>query len=244
MFASPTSSEALQYPVGTDAYRSGTLAKSPVTRTTTKRDVQMRQKAWLREVLTKTRLLPSQLAIGAGVSSSTLTRLLNRDDYSGTLTPETIERIKDTYKVPGPEEFSSGARSIGLSEAARFDPSRERGDLALIVAAILRGRKGFEVWRLKTMALEGVGYLPGDVLFVRHLDVGDHARPQDAVCAKVIDFAHGSEETVWRVYDPPFLVGASNDRTAYKPVLVDGDRVRIYGVVEESFRPHSLSSNR
>lgn len=172
--------------------------------------------------------------------------MLNNEEYSGTLAPETIERIKDTYKVPGPDDLTSSGRPmlIGLSEAARFDPGRERGELATVVSAIMRGRTSMEAWRLKTMALEGVGYLPGDVLFVRFLTEGEGPKPQDAVAATLVDHQHGSAETVWRVYDPPFLVGASNDRTAYKPVLVDGDRVRIVGVVEESYRPHRLSSNR
>jgi hypothetical protein len=246
MFATVSTSEQLHKTVGVHADRSRIVSSAQPSKRSTKRDVQARQKTWLIEVLEKTQLKPSQLAVGAGVSSSTLTRILNSDEYSGTLAPETIARIKDTYKVPGPEEYTSGGRFslIGLSEAARLDPRREKNDLAAVIGAILRGRSDYEAWRLKSMALEGVGYLPGDILFVRSLKPGENPRPQDAVCAQIVDYQHGAAETVWRVYDPPFLVGASNDRTAYKPVLVDGDRVKIAGVVEESFRPHSLSANR
>jgi hypothetical protein len=133
---------------------------------------------------------------------------------------------------------------IGLSEAARFEPSKEAKELAVMISAIHRGRPNVEAWRLKTMALEGVGYLPGDIVFVEALPEGVLPKPQDAVCAQVVDYQHGSAETVWRVYDSPFLVGAANDRTAYKPLLVDGDRVKIIGVIRESLRPHSLSSTR
>lgn len=245
MFAEVHSIESLHIAGGIHADRSRTVGKA-VNRSATKRDVQARQRAWLLEILEKTKLKPTQLAVGASVSSTTLTRMLNNKDYSGTLAPETIERIKDTYKVPGPEEYASSGRSmlIGLSEAARFDPRKEMGELAGIVMAILRGRSHVDAWRLKTMALEGVGYLPGDIVFVRMLEAGEHAKPQDAVCAQVVDYQHGAAETVWRVYDPPFLVGAAHDRTAYKPILVDGDRVKIAGVIEESFRPHSLSATR
>ncbi len=179
------------------------------------------------------------------MSDTTLTRLLNNENYTGTLSPETVLRIKTTYNVPGPDEYAARrAPLIGLSEAARFDFRKEKGQLAAIIQAIVAGRENIEPWRLKTMALESVGYLPGDIVFVQMLDEGQMPRPQDAVCAQVVDYQHGSAETVWRVYDPPFLVGASHDRTAYKPLLVDGDRVKIAGVIRESYRPHSLSAMR
>lgn len=245
MFTDTHLPSAVHTRIGLDADRSLPVAKS-VNRTDTKKNIQERQRNWLREVLDKVRLKPSPFAIGAGVSDTTITRLLNDRDYGGTLGPETIERIKDTYKVPGPEEYASSGRSmlIGFSEASRFDPRREKGELAAVVAAILRGRPHVDAWRLKTQALESAGYLPGDVVFVEQLAADQQARPQDAVCAQVVDYQHGAAETVWRVYDPPFLVAAANDRTAYKPILVDGDRVKIAGVIRESFRPHSLSATR
>jgi hypothetical protein len=245
MFTETHSLEAPHIAIGIHAGRRRTVARSG-GRTEAKREVQTQQRKWLLEVLEKVKLKPSQLAIGAGVSDTTITRILNNEDYLGTLAPETIERIKGTYKVPGPEEFANRSRSsvIGFSEASRFDAGREAADLAVIVDAILRGRSNMHVWRLKTMALEGVGYLPGDLVFVEHLPDTISARPQDAVCAQVVDYQHGAAETVWRVYDPPFLVGAANDRTAYKPILVDGDRVKIAGVIRESYRPHSLSATR
>jgi hypothetical protein len=219
--------------------------KQPVNRTTAKKGVQARQRAWLLEVLEKVQLKPSQMASSAGVSDTTITRILNNEEYTGTLAQETIERIKSTFKVPGPEEYASGRSAlIGLSEASRFEASKEARDLAAIVSAIVRGRPDVQPWRLKTMALEGVGYLPGDIVFVETLIGDDLPKAQDAVCAQVVDYQHGSAQTVWRVYDAPFLVGAGHDRTAYKPLLVDGERVKIFGVIRESFRPHSLSATR
>ncbi|KIZ39061.1 MULTISPECIES: helix-turn-helix transcriptional regulator [Rhodopseudomonas] len=245
MFFEGTAIDSVHIPAGTYAVRSRTLPTKN-SRSETKKAVQTRQRAWLVEVLEKTQLKPTQLAAGANITSTTLTRMLNNEDYSGTLSPETIERIKGAYKVPGPEEFSRSGRSplIGFTEAARFDVHREKGELGRIVAAILHGHANMYAWRLKTMALEGVGYLSGDIVFVRMLEEGQSPRPQDAVCAHITDYQHGAAETVWRVFDPPFLVGAANDRTAYKPVLVDGDRVKIAGVIEQSYRPHALSTMR
>jgi hypothetical protein len=208
--------------------------------------VQVRQRAWLREVLDSQGLKPAQLAAGAKTSTSTLTRFLNDPTYTGTLSSETVERIKSTFKVPGPDEYANRRRStlIGLSEAVRFDPKKEDGGLASIVKAIIGGRIDVDAWRLKTMSLEGVGYLPGDIVFVQALPDGQMPKPQDVVCAQVIDYTHGAAETVWRVFDPPFLVGAAHDRTAYKPLLVDGERVKVFGIVLESYRPHNFSATR
>jgi hypothetical protein len=244
MFTDTHEIEAVHMRIGINADRSLPVVK-PVNRTETKKNIQERQRNWLLEVLDKVKLKPSQLATSAGVSDTTITRLLNNKNYAGTLAPETIERIKDTYRVPGPEEYANSRSSlIGLSEASRFDVRRERGELGLIVAAILRGRPTVDAWRLKTQALESAGYLPGDIVFVEQLSADQHAKPQDAVCAQVVDYQHGAAETVWRVYDPPFLVAAANDRTAYKPLLVDGERVKMFGVIRESYRPHSLSATR
>lgn len=245
MFTETYTAEATHIPTGNLAYRSVPLAKI-VNRSETKKTIQAQQRAWLMEVLKTVKLKPSQFAVGAGVSDTTITRLLNSDSYAGTLAPETIERIKSTYKVPGPEEYASHRRSslIGLSEATRFDAREEDGELASIVNLILRGRSNVEAWRLKTLALESAGYLPGDILFVNQLADHEQARPQDAICAKVVDYQRGSAETVWRIFDPPFLVAAAQDRTAYKPILVDGERVKIAGIIRESFRPHRLSDTR
>jgi hypothetical protein len=245
MFTETHSRDAVHKPVRIHADRGRLLARQD-KRSEAKKTVQARQRAWLGQVLDAVQMKPSQLAVGASVSDTTLTRLLNNPDYSGTLSPETIERIKKTYKVPGPEEYDSSRRSklIGFAEATRFDLRGEKRDLAAIVSSIINSRSNVEAWRLKTMALEEAGYLPGDIVFVMQLAAGEHATPQDAVCAVVNDRKSGSVETIWRIYDPPYLVGAAQDRTAYKPLPVDGDHVRIAGVIRESFRPQSRSETR
>lgn len=199
------------------------------------REVQERQRAWLGEVLQTTRLKPSQLGLQAGVSDTTLTRLLNNPDYTGTLSQITIDRIKETFKVPGPEEYANPRRAVfGFSEAERLDVKRVQSELGRIVAAILHGRPHVDPWRLRTSALELAGYMPGDVVFV---DAGVQPRAHDAVCAQVTDFNRGPAETIWRVFDPPFLIAAAQERTAYKPLLIDNERVQVRGVVVDSYRP-------
>lgn len=240
----PVPSERPGHSATVVAYARGNVAVAePVSRSQAKKELQERQRAWLREVVNFTGLKASQIADGSGVSDTTLTRLLNNPEYTGTLSQVTIDRIKETYKVPGPEDFVGGRRLslFGFAEAQRFDASEEPTALAKIITQLIGERPAAAAWRLKTNALEEGGYLAGDIVIV---DMNLAPEPQDAVCAQVYDWKGGSAETVFRIYTPPFLVAAAQDRTAYKPLLVDNDRVVIKGVVVESFRPHRLSATR
>lgn len=214
----------------------------PTAKSKLKRELQARQRAWLQEIIKATGITASQIATASGVSDTTLTRLLNNPDYEGTLTQIVIDRIKDTYRVSGPEDYG-GRRTalLGFAEGERIDPAAEAPAMARALKELLTGRNAVEAWRLKTSALEAAGYLPGDVVLV---DLNATAQPQDAVSAHVYDWKGGGAETVWRIFTPPFLVGASNDRTAYKPLLVDNDRVIVKGVIVEMVRPHRLSATR
>ena len=214
-----------------------------VARSQAKRDLQDRQRAWLEEIVRLTGKKPSQIADGAGVSDTTLTRILYHSDYKGTLSQVTIDRIKAAYKLPGPEDTTKGrgAALLGFAEAERFVLTREAPELLAIVNSICKLHNDAEAWRLKTGSLEIAGYLAGDIVFV---DTTVQPAPQDAVCVQIADYQHGSAETVWRIFDPPFLVGAAHDRTAYKPVLVDNERVKVRGVIVDSLRPHRLSTVR
>lgn len=212
-------------------------------RSEAKKRVQELQRRWLQEIANLTSLKPSQIATRAGVSDTTLTRLANDKNYSGTLSALTIERIKETFRVPGPDEYSAARRLglAGLTEAQEFAADGEPPALVAAITALIAGREGVDPWRLKTDALVDAGYLAGDIVLV---DLNAAPAPQDAVCAQIYDWQRGGAETVWRIYDPPFLVAAARDRTAFKPVLVDNDRVAIKGVVVGMVRPHALSTTR
>lgn len=209
-----------------------------------KRALQDRQRQWLHEIVAATGKKPSQIATLANVSDTTLTRLLNNPEYSGTLSQITVDRIAQAFNIPGPAEMRAAGVGkpmlLGFSEAERIDPSQEKGDLARLVNAAVDGRDGIEPWRMRGLALEAAGYLPGDVLIV---DTTAQAKPGDAVCAQVADYQRGAAETVFRIFDPPFLVGAGRERMAYKPLLIDGQRVTVRGVVVNSLRPHRLSAS-
>jgi hypothetical protein len=221
------------------------VPRSQAAKSELKRELQARQRVWLEEIIKATGKSASQIAEASGVSDTTLTRLLNNPDYEGTLSQLTIDRVKETFSVPGPEEYAGGTgrrpKVLSFSEAERVAISGGATPLERVLKELTAGRNGADAWRLKTDALAAAGYLPGDVLIV---DLNQVAAPQDAVCAQVHDWKGGGAETVWRVFTPPFLVGAALDRTAYKPLLVDNDRVIIKGVVVAMFRPHTLSAMR
>lgn len=219
------------------------MARDQSAKSQLKRDMQARQRAWLQEVVRVTGNSASAIAGLSGVSDTTLTRLLNNPDYEGTLSQLTIDRIKDTMRVPGPEETIAGKRIavLGFFEAERFDRTAAPKALARIIDGLTIGRAGVEAWTLRTDALEAAGYLPGDVVIV---DSSLPPQPQDAVCAQVHDYRGGGVETVWRIFLPPYLVAATHDRTAFKPLMIDNDRVVVKGVIVESFRPRRLSATR
>lgn len=219
------------------------LLPRDTTESSAKREVQARHRNWLQTIVGESGDTLFQVAHRSGVSASTLTRLANNLKYGGVLSAVTIERISRAYQVPGPDEYGASRRPalIGLSEAERYLPADEQDDICELVKHLLGRRGGLDAWRLKTDALEQVGYLAGDVVVV---DMHAAAQPQDVVCAQVHNWRGGGSQTIWRVYDPPYLVGAAHDRTAYKPVMVDSERVVIKGVVDKLVRPFRRSDFR
>jgi SOS-response transcriptional repressor LexA len=85
---------------------------------------------------------------------------------------------------------------------------------------------------LRSRSLESAGYMPGDILMV---DLNGRPEPGDVVCAQIYDRS-GKAETIFRIYEHPFLVAATLDGRLMKPHLVDNDRVVIRGVVIASLR--------
>ncbi|MBP1296646.1 helix-turn-helix domain-containing protein [Bradyrhizobium elkanii] len=197
----------------------------PVNRSKAKREVQTRQRVWLQGVLEAQGLKPAQLAKGAGASTSTLTRFLNDEDYTGTLTAETIERIKRTYDVPGPDEAE---RFDPLLEARRLAPEDMPAAQRAALAALTAGRKGVEAWTIHGAALQGVGVSPGDVMLV---DLVEVPRAGDIVCAEIHE--QGTRRVVFRIYEKPYLVAVGFDPRSRVPIVVDDRNVIVRGVVTD-----------
>ena len=130
-------------------------------------------------------------------------------------------------------EFSAHAKSRGLADEE--SSSYENVSSTLVgsaIEALSGGRSGINAWVLRSRSLEAVGYLPGDILLV---DSNVSAQPGDIVRADIYE-RNGKTETVFRIFEDPFLVAATLDRALVKPWLVDNERVAVRGVVVASFR--------
>lgn len=166
------------------------------------------------------------------MNPSTFSKFENDPENKAQLDPTTIALIEEASGLRAYEQ-SVHAKPRGLAEveSARYDAE----PLKVIDGAVkaMKGeRNGIDPWVLKSRCLEGAGYLPGDVVLV---DLNARPQPGDVVCAQVYD-RNGRAETVFRIFEDPFLVAATLDRTLFKPWLIDNDRVIVRGVVIASLR--------
>jgi SOS-response transcriptional repressor LexA len=81
--------------------------------------------------------------------------------------------------------------------------------------------------------MEDAGYMPGDILIV---DLNAEPERGDCVCAQLYRWQVGTAETIFRIYEEPYLLAATRHPDLRKPLLVDNDRVVIKGVVTEILR--------
>lgn len=114
------------------------------------------------------------------------------------------------------------------------------GDTALkpwclaAIEAARQGRTGLDAWVMKGRALDLQGILPDDILLV---DLNRRPAPDDIVCAQIVDFTTGVAETIFRLFQPPYLIAHSAKLGAVRPEQVDEIRVSVRGVVEGVIRP-------
>lgn len=192
-------------------------------------DTREEQKAWLQKVIASTGIAPTTLAQKAGLAPTTLTRFLNSNDYNNALSARTISSVEKFTGI----RFSADVAPIGFGEveATPFDTD-ENSDLAKRVRSLI-GADPVHPWVLSSRALETAGYQPGDILLV---DLNAHPAAGDVVCAQLYDFSKMKAETVFRIFEPPYLCSASYDRAHLAPILIDRN-VGIKGVVTLSLRP-------
>jgi hypothetical protein len=197
-------------------------------------DVADMLRAWLRRIITRSGLKPTPFAEACGLAPSTVIRALDENN-PGHLSWRTIDRI---------------VRRFGVSPPTAADPLAEATegfaeDVAPFQTApppeLRPTHADQSVWTVRGRSLDLAGYVPGDLIL---LDRGVRPRPGDAVCAQVIDHMRGGAESVFRVWDPPYLITETGDSTARrKPLLVDDDRVAIVGTVVRALRLRALEHN-
>jgi hypothetical protein len=132
------------------------------------------------------------------------------------------------------DELPTVPTGLRAPEAQRF-AVEDDSDRALVAALAPEARRA-DLWQVNSRALDLAGVLPGDFLVV---DIGDvDARKGDIVCAQVHSRTGDHAQTVFRIYEKPYLVALSSERRYAKPLQVDDSDVTIMGRVLASFRRH------
>lgn len=187
-------------------------------------DIAEEHRAWLIALMQKTKLPISTLATNAGLAATTLSRFLKDPDYSSGLSARTVESLCRAYNVPPP-----GSGGFEEDDARPW----KDGDPRAVVEKLSVGA-ATDIWRVASNSLEFAGYRTGDYLVV---DLNARPEPGDIVIAQRYDWKADKAETLLRIYEPPFLVGASAAEAARKPIYIDEKgNVVIKGVVLASYR--------
>ena len=203
------------------------------------------QRIYIVEVLQRTGWTQSELASRAGLDPSTLSRFLSAAVQGRALRQRTLDKIESVSGltwdsagdkvVPAPALPVESGMAEGEASPLKFDAD---SSLAGIVEILGRNRKNIDPWSLNCRALEGAGFRPGDILMVA---LGETPLSGDVVCAQIYDWFNGRAETVFRIFEPPYLLAASADPQFLRPFVVDDDRVQVKGVVIHTIRVRNSS---
>lgn len=201
------------------------------------------QRKFLDDAVARSGLTLTQIARASGLNPSTLTRFRNASGHGGLLSAATVAMVSSVTGEPAPSAAPEGSapmrpRGFAEDDAALWSPGLgASARLASEMAAPLTAAAPHRIpWELRSACLEKEGYFPGDILVV---DLNAPPVPGKIVCAQVYDWANpGNTRTVFRVYEPPFLLYAGPDMAQRKPFLVDNTNVVIKGAVVAMIRPN------
>lgn len=199
------------------------------------------QLAWVRAVMAYLGVSANELAGRAGIAPSTIQRPLTDPEWPNALSGKTMAKIGEAAGLQ-PFEFParSGGSGFGEPEAVPFQFDQEKdaigSNLDRAVRELTRGRNGRDAWVMRSRVLEMSGIMPGDILI---MDMNLQPRPKDVVCAQIYQWQMMKAETVFRIYEPPYLL--TNSGTTSKPVAVDDQDVVIKGVLDGLIRPRRIT---
>ena len=205
-------------------------------------------KSWLLAIIENSSETPTDIARRAGIATTTVTRFLNDPDHTGTLSPSTIRKIALTQGVQPPEGvklkpasmknsvLSTGQQNFSEGEGTPYILPEKAKTQTLeqqAVSLVLASHKNVTPWRLKADSLSAIGYMRNDILFV---DIARQPKANDIVCAQHYNWQQGTAQTLFRLYRPPYLMGASLTNPAIQPLFADDENNSIKGVVISSMR--------
>lgn len=204
---------------------------SGAVQTERKQTTKLVIKDWLERAQAAVGKKPTPFAKHVGLAPQTIFRALDPEDPS-LLSTDNIDKIVKATGLPPPQlsTHTNGSAIIrGFAE-----PEMVQLAAPEIPKGLRPNSPNQSVWRLNTRGLELLGYLPGDLVL---LDQEAPPANGDAVCAQIIDQYRGTAETVFRVFDPPYLTTETWDRKSrQKPLLIDNERVAVIGTITALLR--------
>ncbi|NMD08117.1 MAG: hypothetical protein GYA66_09080 [Phyllobacteriaceae bacterium] len=191
--------------------------------------------SYIEEVLRRTGWNQTELAKRAGLDPSTLSRFLGNPDGGQLLRASTLRRIETVTGLPfGNAAAERPASQHGFAEAEASPVDNLTSDVvALVLAQLSQANANIDAWQLNSRALELAGHKPGDFLFVK---LGETPLRGDVVCAQIYDWTRNRAETVFRLFEPPYLVSATTDSALFAPHAISSESVVVKGVVLHSLR--------
>ncbi len=195
-------------------------------------NVRRKQLQWLAYIREVKGWNDAELARRTGRNAATFSKFENDPANEAQLSPKTVSLIEQASGIPAYQsEKVVKPRGLAEVESAPYE-AEQLTAIDGAVKALKADRNAIDPWVLHSRCLEAAGYMPGDILMV---DLNARPTAGDVVCAQVYDRT-GRAETIFRLYEDPFLVAATLDKTVMKPHLIDNDRVVVRGVVIASFR--------
>jgi hypothetical protein len=196
------------------------------------------QRSWLMAARDHSGLTLTEISRRARLHAGTLNRFMNDDGRGGVLQTQTIALVSEvTGYAAAPEMLGLSvpvsAPGMRESEAALYT-ALQTDPVAAAIEAIIGDALHLVPWQLQSRALQYEGYMPGDVLIV---DLNAAPRAGDVVCVQLYDWRNpANTETVFRLFEPPFLIASGPVDAARKPRLIAGDDMAIRGVMMAMLR--------
>lgn len=190
----------------------------------------------LREMRKARGLTVRGLADLAGVDHATISRIEGGKRGMSVAMAEHFAKALDTTPAHllGIEHGVRASATSGLMEDA--SPYALPDDTAAPIMVRRSARDTVSSLEVKTAVLDGLGYQPGDVIFV---DIGqaavDALQPLQCVVAQVYDDM--TAVTVLRQFVPPSLLITNSGEHNLMPLNLESDDVAIKGVIVGRYTP-------
>lgn len=197
--------------------------------------------SYIEQVLRRTGWTQTELAKRSGLDPSTLSRFLGNPGGGQSLRASTIRRIETVTGLPfAKNDLEKPLSQLGFGEAEASPIGKQAGDLvSLVLSQLTASASNIDAWQLNSRALELAGYKPGDILFVK---LGETPLKGDVVCAQIYEWTRNKAETVFRLFEPPYLVSATTDPALFAPHAIASESVVVKGVVLQSLRSRPQQS--